>query len=338
MEFGEYYIAYFDVLGCQSYFGGDDKAALSFLHKMKGMIASTLDAALVINSSRTLNKLPEMQIECRLFSDNIVLYLKITNSPLEILRVLTFLQVVAELQRGVLFNQGLLLRGGVAAGKFYSDETLIMGPALIKAVELEKTGCYPRILIDDSVDKAVSALINNLLPNDYLTKDGMLAWIDSLVFGAVGDKKPFLNYLSVPELEKVYPYLKNVGVEMMKQLEQDSPEEYERTRAAVSSDTKKQMHDNLVLHQKFLYESIRKYCGYSDVNKDDVNAVSLKNKIMRKYKWLVVFHNYMCGLNNFEDCLVFVRYTYDPITLNDYMEILDASDKNNTAGTKAGSP
>ena len=277
--------------------------------------------------------MPEMQIECRLFSDNIVLYLKITNSPLEIIRVLTFLQVVAELQRGVLFNQGLLLRGGVAAGEFYSDETLIMGPALIKAVELEKTGCYPRILIDDSIDKAVSALINNLLPNDYLTKDGMLAWIGSLVFGAVGDKKPFLNYLSVPEPEKVYPYLKNVGVEMMKQLEQDSPEEYERTRAAVSSDTKKQMHDNLFQHQKFLYGSIRKYCGYSDVNKDDVNAVSLKNKIMRKYKWLVIFHNYMCGLNNFEDCLVFVRYTYDPITLNDYMEILDASDKNNTADT-----
>lgn len=50
--------------------------------------------------------------------------------------------------------------------------------------------------------------------------------------------------------------------------------------------------------------------------------------LAKKYKWLVIFHNYMCGLNHFEDCLVFVKYTYDPITLNDYMEILDASDKN----------
>jgi len=329
MEFGEYYIAYFDVLGCKSYFAGDDKAALSFLHKLKGMVACALEAALGINKSRTLKQLPEMQIEYRLFSDNIALYLKITDSPLEIIRLLTFLQVIAELQRAVLFSHGLLLRGGVAAGKFYSDETLIMGPALIKAVGLEETGNYPRILIDDSIDKVVSALINNFFPNDFLTKDGMLAWINSLVFGAVGDKKPFLNYLSVPELEKVYPNLKTGGMEVIDRLKQDSPEEYERTRAAVSSDTKKQIHDNLVKHRDFLYESIRKYCGYSDVNKDDVNAVSLKNRIMRKYKWLAVFHNYMCGLNHFEDCLVSVKYTYDPITLNDYMEILEASVKNN---------
>lgn len=110
-----------------------------------------------------------------------------------------------------------------------------------------------------------------------------------------------MNYLTVPELEKVYPILKDGGMEVLKRLEQDFPAEYERTRAAVSSDTKKQMHENLVKHRSFLYDSIRKYCGYSDVNKDDVDAVFPKNKIMRKYKWLVVFHNYMCGLNNFHE-------------------------------------
>ncbi len=331
MQFGEYYIAYFDVLGCKSYFAGDDNAALSFLYKLKGMVACSLKSVLGINNSRTLKALPEMKIEYRLFSDNVALYLKITDSPLEIIRLLTFLQVIAELQRDVLFGHGLLLRGGVAAGKFYSDETLIMGPALIEAVKLEETGNYPRILIDDSIDKVVSALINNLFPNDFLTKEGMLEWVDSLVFGAVGDKKPFLNYLGVPELERVYPALKNGCIGVMKHLEKDSPEEYERTRAALSSDIKKQIHENLTKHQKFLYESIRKYCGYSDVNKDDKNAVALKSNIMRKYKWLAVFHNYMCGLYKFEGCLVFVKYTYDPITLDDYMDVLDASEKNDVA-------
>ena len=331
MQFGKYYIAYFDVLGCKSYFAGDDNAALTFLLKLKGMVDCSLKAALGINNSRTLNALPEMKIEYRLFSDNVALYLKITDSPLEIIRLLTFLQVIAELQRDILFGHGLLLRGGVTAGKFYSDETLIMGPALIEAVKLEETGCYPRILIDDSVDKAVSTLINNLFPNDFITKEGMLAWVNSVVFGAVGDKKPFLNYLGVPELEQVYPALKNSGMEVMKQLEKNSPEEYERTRTAISSDIRKQIHDNLTKHQKFLYESIRKYCGYSDVNKDDKNAVALKSNIMRKYKWLAVFHNYMCGLYKFEDRLVFVKYTYDPITLDDYMEVLDASEKNDVA-------
>lgn len=335
MEFDNYYVAYFDVLGCKSYFEGDEKAALDFLFKLKGMIDCSQRTAQVINASRTLDYLPEMKIHHKIFSDNVALYLRVTDSPLEIIRLLTFLQTIAELQRIILFNYGLLLRGGVSVGKLYSDETLIMGSALIDAVKLEETGEYSRILIDDSIDYAGSALINNLFPNGIITKEGMMAWINSLVFGAVGDKKPFLNYLSVPEIQKIYPVLKNGDLTALDYLKKNSPDEYEKSKMAILSDTKMQVHENLSKHQKFLQNSIRKYCGYGDVNKDDVNSVTLKNKIMRKYKWLAVFHNYMCGLYKFEDCLIFVKYTYDPITLNDYMEILDSFEK--SAGADSSS-
>ena len=331
MEFSEYYVAYFDVLGCRSYFEGREEATLEFLRKLKGMIDCSRRSAQIINASKTLNLLPEMKIHYKIFSDNVTLYIKVTKSPLEIVRLLTFLQTITELQRDVLFDYGLLLRGGVTVGKLYSDETLIIGRALISAVELEEKGVYSRILIDNSVDAAISALINNLFPNDYITKDGMGAWIDSLVFGAVGDKRPFLNYLSIPELVKVYPILKNGNMDVLDQLKRESPEEYESAQRAILSKPQSQMHNNLIKHRNILHECIRHYCGYGDVNRDDANAVALKSKIVQKYKWLVVFHNYMCGLYKFEDCLVHVRYTYDPITLYDYMEVVDSTtrqDKN----------
>jgi hypothetical protein len=36
-------------------------------------------------------------------------------------------------------------------------------------------------------------------------------------------------------------------------------------------------------------------------------------------------------LYKFEDCFVFAKYTYDPITLDDFMEILDSSEKSGVA-------
>lgn len=327
MEFSEYYIAYFDVLGSKSYFEGKDDAALDFLQKLRRMIDRAIRQTVSINSSPTLNVQAGMNVEYKLFSDNVALYLKASDSPIEIVRLLTFLESITSVQRDVFFEEKLLLRGGVVKGKLYSDETLIIGQALIDAYKLETIGVYPRILIDDSIKRAVSALINNLVPNEYLTKEGMLVWANSLVFGAVGDKKLFLNYLSVPELEKVYPVLKNGEEGVLEHLKYDSPEEYERTQKAIMADAKNQIHEILIKHQGILRECVQRYCGYDDVDKDDANAVALKSNIMQKYKWLVVYHNYMCGLNKFEDCVVYVKYTYDPITLNDYMEILDVHEK-----------
>ena len=266
-----------------------------------------------------------MNVEYKLFSDNVALCLKVSDSPIEIVRLLTFLESIAIIQRDILFNEKLLLRGGVVKGELYSDETMIIGQALIDAYNLELTGIYPRIIIDDSIERSISALINTLLPNEYLTKEGMLAWVNSLVFGAVGDKRLFLNYLSIPELKAVYPILKNGSNDVLERLKQNSLEEYERTQKAITTDTKSQIHENLIKHQLILQECIQRYCGYDEVNKDDANAAALKSKIMQKYKWLVVYHNYMCGLNKFENSLIYIKYTYDPITLNDYMEIIDST-------------
>ena len=78
-----------------------------------------------------------MNVEYKFFSDNVALYLKVSDSPIEIVRLLTFLESICMVQRDVLFEEKLLLRGGVVKGKLYSDETMIIGQALIDAYNLE---------------------------------------------------------------------------------------------------------------------------------------------------------------------------------------------------------
>jgi hypothetical protein len=60
-----------------------------------------------------------------------------------------FLLETSRLARSLLL-EGIYLRGALVQGIFLHHRELIVGPAVVKAVELERGACYPRILIDDS--------------------------------------------------------------------------------------------------------------------------------------------------------------------------------------------
>lgn len=48
-----------------------------------------------------------------------------------------------------LLQQGFLLRGGITEGELYHQESMVFGPALLKAYELEsRCSVYPRIVLD----------------------------------------------------------------------------------------------------------------------------------------------------------------------------------------------
>jgi hypothetical protein len=57
MEFSDYYIAYFDVLGCKSFFSGNEQAELEFVQNLKKMIERSVKSAISINSSFVLSQL-----------------------------------------------------------------------------------------------------------------------------------------------------------------------------------------------------------------------------------------------------------------------------------------
>ena len=321
MEFTDYYIAYFDVLGCKSYFNGDAKAELEFVKNLKGMVNTAVEYAKSINLSSVLSQHADMHVEYRLFSDNVALYMKVGDSQLEIIRLLTFLEAISSAQRETFFSCKLLLRGGVVKGRLYSDESFFVGKGLIDAVALEESTVYPRISLDSSIVNAVSDLTNVRFDSPFLTRDGMIEWFMGLILQAEEDDKCYLNYLSVIELEKVYPVLKKMGPQFVEGLKEASPKDYERVQKNLQSNPQKKLDENLRKHREVVLKKIESDCNYETVDKKNPKIVAAKAKVIQKYKWLVVFHNRLCSLYQKPDFVINVSYTFDPVTLNDYMGV-----------------
>lgn len=50
-----------------------------------------------------------------------------------------------------LIQHGILIRGAIAAGKLFHDQSLVFGPALVEAAELEKMALYPRVILSQEI-------------------------------------------------------------------------------------------------------------------------------------------------------------------------------------------
>ena len=128
-------VAFIDVLGFSSFVGNDAKTTdPKNLLKLRSILMGVKDAA------------PDLDV--RAFSDSIVV-----STDLESKSVTRLLVTVLNLQRHFI-NGGFLIRGGVAFGKHYADETIIYSEALIRAYELERDKArFPRVLVaNDLID------------------------------------------------------------------------------------------------------------------------------------------------------------------------------------------
>lgn len=89
-------------------------------------------------------------------------------------------EVVTQLQQ-MFWLCELPFRGAITIGDLYITDKIIFGPAVVRAVELEKNAKFPRVLLDDNV--------LNSIPNVPLAKE-------TLVYEAA-DGIASLNYLGL---------------------------------------------------------------------------------------------------------------------------------------------
>ena len=69
--------------------------------------------------------------------------------------VLTMLDAVGTRLAVQLLRQGCYARGAIVFGKLFHEENVIIGPALVRAVHVEKAACYPRIVIDQTARRLI---------------------------------------------------------------------------------------------------------------------------------------------------------------------------------------
>jgi hypothetical protein len=90
-----------------------------------------------------------LNFQLSVFSDNVAISTTPAHARELVLRT-------AEFCRFLLLS-GFLARGGITAGLLLHRENLIFGPALVRAVALEKCASKPRLLIDPDASAAVEA-------------------------------------------------------------------------------------------------------------------------------------------------------------------------------------
>ena len=78
--------------------------------------------------------------------------MKTEESPYVPIRVLMFLQVVSDIQRGFVTTYGLFLRGRIKRGSLSINRDYVFGQGIIDVVVIEeKLAIYPRIIVDEEL-------------------------------------------------------------------------------------------------------------------------------------------------------------------------------------------
>lgn len=83
-----------------------------------------------------------LQVRASAFSDNIVLSMPTSFQG----RIFSIGRLCA-----ALLAEGFLVRGAITIGKLYHEDNVVFGPALNRAVALEKSTCFPRIVCEQAV-------------------------------------------------------------------------------------------------------------------------------------------------------------------------------------------
>jgi len=161
-------IAYIDVLGMRQMLNASSDSA-----SMRTYIKMLLSA--LIRETRVRRK-PGSRMLVRTFSDLVLRFAPLSQ---ETNVVDEELDNLCEIQNR-LFNQQVLVRGGITVGDLFWNPRLLFGPGLVRAYELEhKLALQPRIIVDP--------VVLNMTDKDcYVTRDADGNWfIDYLSRGVV---------------------------------------------------------------------------------------------------------------------------------------------------------
>lgn len=177
-ETSTYVVAYLDILGVTSRMQQKIENQIEPLNKLYNLYTHIIELA---DGEKGIKKYAD--IKFRIFSDNIIIAKKLSSQKQKRINdIEDLLNCVSNFMCSAVGDSvGWLLRGGITIGDFYINDTIVWGPALLRAYELEdKIANYPRVLIDTNI---VSELNYPRNPLDSIALDF--------------DGIHYLNYMSI---------------------------------------------------------------------------------------------------------------------------------------------
>ena len=151
IENKECYVAFLDILGFKQYVNNNkEEDILNMFFSIKGIKEKLKKSDIALGRDKDdIDKL-HSSLYFYIMSDSIILAIeKNIDGAYDFI-----LNCCREVQRSLLFNYNILLRGGVSFGLFYGVDEVNFGKGFIKAYELEGEARYPRIIIDPELVNA----------------------------------------------------------------------------------------------------------------------------------------------------------------------------------------
>lgn len=252
-----------------------------------------------MNSSPIATDIGNLSIQTKIFSDNILLCLEKTTTNVDYPRFLAFLTIIADIQRNFILRYGLFLRGGITIGKLSFNEDFIFGQGLIDAVSLEENAIYPRIIIGQATldyvlqphfvqqsDLKQACEIESRAHSGAYISDEELAFCNSIM--------PAMN------MEKFYSMVDQTAmVQMLDFLITFSPKDYQRL-SNLSSNQKQRLEQ----HKARIIEKINEFGKYDNLDISKVKEAGIREHILKKYLWVLTFHNYVCMVYGISSCMI----------------------------------
>ena len=139
-----YIVAFLDFLGASEKMemSGESDVFLQQIYRIYNI---------AIGELKLVKKIGLLDLDVKIFSDNILVVQKIRNrdNPIpEFVEVQSF----CRLFQSYAFEQGLLVRGAITKGAFFINEIFVYGAALSKAYRMESHHAkYPRIIVDPCI-------------------------------------------------------------------------------------------------------------------------------------------------------------------------------------------
>lgn len=316
----EYYIAYFDLLGYKQFFKDHSDKVESFLNDIYKAICHVKDYIEIITSSSLVSKLGLKSIQTKIFSDNFLLCMETGTTSSEYTRFMMFILIVADIQRNFILRYGLFLRGGITIGTLSFNNGFVFGQGLIDVIALEEKAVYPRIIIGKTVldydlqthfvkieDLRRAFEIENrvhagkeisdeekkfykAITPDIRLESFCLEWSKHLILKTL-DGASVLNYLYCIDLnnmvdqrtiEQAYEYAKTIFPNDCQKIDQRS------------------FNQNQLLeqHREHIAQKINKFGRYDNLDVFERERAALQEHILKKYLWVLSFHNYVCEIYN----------------------------------------
>lgn len=325
----EYYIAYFDILGYKEFFSRTPEKASEFLDMIHAAIQDTKEYIRTTNQSVIATAYGKINVKVKVFSDNILLCMETSDETIESVRLLAFLKIVADIQRRFVTEYKLFVRGGITRSEMSFNEDYVFGNGLIEVVKMEENARFPRIVVDkiivetlivnrfysqEEADRAIEIETRNnngislteeeiAFYNATHFKAQMLQVVLALIRSLLmpwADGEWVINYLhQIHSADMLGSKKLKEFIDLFKQI---SPEGfYEALQATLNLEgvtlEQDSLKDETILskHKRIVEEKLSEYGCNQDIAICDIKKAELRESILRKYIWVMAFHNCVCN-------------------------------------------